>query len=156
MQAVVSKTKTEARSTQISKTKHPKLKTCLHFKNTRKFLVKSPMLIQKESSTMTFIECSSKLIRLWIVPVVADLYKSTIRKGFILSIGQPSWFSCNYARHAGTDQKVACVASVSSQDIARKSPFLFFYFCSCSNFRAITRLETLATQATWQGTVSCF
>ena len=35
MQAVVSKTKTEARSTQILKTKHPKLETCLHFKNTR-------------------------------------------------------------------------------------------------------------------------
>ena len=59
-----SKTKTEARSTQISKTKHPKLEneapksrkrstqnskgkhpkleTCLSFKNTRQSLVKSP------------------------------------------------------------------------------------------------------------------
>ena len=71
----VSKTKTQARSTQISKmkhqnleneapksgkrstqnskTKHPKLETCLPFKNTRQSLVKSPMLIQQESSTIT-------------------------------------------------------------------------------------------------------
>ena len=28
------------------------------------------------------------------------------------------------------------------------SPFHFFFFCSSSNFRAVTRLETLATQAT--------
>ena len=50
MQAVFSKTKTEARSRQISKTKHPKFKTCVHFKNTRQSLVKSPMLIQQELS----------------------------------------------------------------------------------------------------------
>ena len=36
-----SKTKTEARSTQISKTKHPKLETCLSYKNTRQSLFKS-------------------------------------------------------------------------------------------------------------------
>ena len=34
--------KTRKRSTQISKTKHPKLETCLSFKNTRQSLVKSP------------------------------------------------------------------------------------------------------------------
>ena len=27
-----------------------------------------------------------------------------------------------------------------------------FFFCFCSNFRAITRLETLATQAMWKRT----
>ena len=34
--------KSRKRSTQISKTKHPKLETCLSFKNTRQSLVKSP------------------------------------------------------------------------------------------------------------------
>ena len=62
---------------------------------------------------------------------------------------------------------LACIASVSSQvrreswDESKKkkewqafpllpspSPFhLLFFFCSRSNFRAVTRLETLATQA---------
>ena len=39
---VVSKTKTEAGSTQISKTKHLGLETCLSFKSTRESLYKSP------------------------------------------------------------------------------------------------------------------
>ena len=34
--------KTRKRGTQISKAKHPKLETCLSFKNTRQSLVKSP------------------------------------------------------------------------------------------------------------------
>ena len=34
--------KSRKRSTQKSKTKHPKLETCLSFKNTRQSLVKSP------------------------------------------------------------------------------------------------------------------
>ena len=50
-----------------------------------------------------------------------------------------------------TSRKLACVASVSSRGSSRKlgqeqknkKPF----FCFRSNFRAITRLETLATQA---------
>ena len=53
------------------------------------------------------------------------------------------------------DQKLACVASVSSRGSSRKlgqeqkKMNLFFqpFFCFRSNFRAITRLETLATQA---------
>ena len=45
--------KTRKRSTQESKTKHPKLETCLSFKNTRQSLVKSPMLTQQKSSTVT-------------------------------------------------------------------------------------------------------
>ena len=45
--------KTRKRSTQKSKTKHPKLETCLSFKNTRQSLVKSPMLTQQKSSTIT-------------------------------------------------------------------------------------------------------
>ena len=45
--------KSRKRSTQISKTKYPTLETCLPFKNTRQSLVKSPMLIQQESSTIT-------------------------------------------------------------------------------------------------------
>ena len=44
--------KTRKRSTQESKTKHPKLETCLSFKNTRQSLVKSPMLTQQKSSTV--------------------------------------------------------------------------------------------------------
>ena len=67
-----SKTKTEARSTQISKMEHPNLENearknrkrstqnsktrhpkRLSFKNTRQFLVKSPMLTQQKSSTIT-------------------------------------------------------------------------------------------------------
>ena len=39
---VVSETKTEARGTQISKTKHLSLETCLSFKSTRETLYKSP------------------------------------------------------------------------------------------------------------------
>ena len=45
--------KTRKRSTQKSKTKHPKLETFLSFKNTRQSLVKSRMLTQQKSSTMT-------------------------------------------------------------------------------------------------------
>ena len=45
--------KTRKRSTQKSKTKHPKLETCLSFKNTIQSLVKSPMLTQQKSSTIT-------------------------------------------------------------------------------------------------------
>ena len=45
--------KSRKRSTQKSKTKHPKLETCLSFKNTRQSLVKSPMLTQQKSSTIT-------------------------------------------------------------------------------------------------------
>ena len=33
-------------------TKHPKFKTCVHFKNARQSLVKSLMPIQQESSTI--------------------------------------------------------------------------------------------------------
>ena len=49
---------------------------------------------------------------------------------------------------------LACVASVSSRGSSRKlgqeqkKKKGFFSFCFRSNFRAITRLETLATQAT--------
>ena len=42
--------KNRKRSTQNSKTRHPKR---LSFKNTRQFLVKSPMLTQQKSSTIT-------------------------------------------------------------------------------------------------------
>ena len=59
---------------------------------------------------------------------------------------------------------VACVSSVSSRvrreswdesffflkiwnDGGEKGNLPFFFFCSCSNFRAITPLETLATRA---------
>ena len=47
---------------------------------------------------------------------------------------------------------VACVASVSSRGSSRKLGEQkkmndLFFFCFRSNFRAITRLETLATQA---------
>ena len=45
--------KTRKRSTQKSKTKHPKLETFLSLKNTRQSLVKSPMLTQQKSSTIT-------------------------------------------------------------------------------------------------------
>ena len=45
--------KSEAESTQISKTKHPNLETCLPFKNMRQSLVKSPMVIQQEPSAIT-------------------------------------------------------------------------------------------------------
>ena len=45
--------KSRKRSTQNSKTKHPNLETCLSFKNTRQSLVKSPMLTQQKSSTIT-------------------------------------------------------------------------------------------------------
>ena len=45
--------KSRKRNTKNWKTKHPSLETCLSFKNTRQFLVKSPMLIQQESSTIT-------------------------------------------------------------------------------------------------------
>ena len=45
--------KSRKRSTQNSKTKHPKLETCLSFKNTRQSLLKSPMLTQQKSSTIT-------------------------------------------------------------------------------------------------------
>ena len=38
---------------QKSKTKHPKLETFLSLKNTRQSLVKSPMLTQQKSSTIT-------------------------------------------------------------------------------------------------------
>ena len=45
---------------------------------------------------------------------------------------------------------IACVASVSSRGSSRKlgQEHQPFFFCFRSNFRAITRLETLATQAT--------
>ena len=46
--------------------------------------------------------------------------------------------------------KVACVASVSSRGSSRKLGQEHFR----SNFRAITRLETLATQATSKGACS--
>ena len=58
-----SKTKTEAPSTQISKTKHPKFETCLSFKNTRQSLVKSPMLTQQKSSTIINRKCSLGLFK---------------------------------------------------------------------------------------------
>ena len=45
--------KTRKRSTQDPKTKHPKLETFLSLKNTRQSLVKSPMLTQQKSSTIT-------------------------------------------------------------------------------------------------------
>ena len=45
--------KNRKRSTQNSKTRHPKRETCLSFKNTRQFLVKSSMLTQQKSSTIT-------------------------------------------------------------------------------------------------------
>ena len=45
--------KSRKRNTKNWKTKHPSLETCLSFKNTRQFLVKSPVLIQQESSTIT-------------------------------------------------------------------------------------------------------
>ena len=45
--------KTRKRSTQNSKTKHPKLETCLSFKNTWQSLVKSPMPTQQKSNTIT-------------------------------------------------------------------------------------------------------
>ena len=52
-----------------------------------------------------------------------------------------------------TGAKLACVASVSarvrreSRDESEKKKE---FFCSRSNFRAITRLETLATQAIYK------
>ena len=58
-------------------------------------------------------------------------------------------FSVPLGFHSSPGEKLACVASVSSRGSSRKpgqeqkKPF----FCFCSNFRAITRLETLATQA---------
>ena len=45
-----------------------------------------------------------------------------------------------------TDLRIACVASVSAR-VRRESWEISIFFCSRSNFRAITRLETLATQA---------
>ena len=47
-------------------------------------------------------------------------------------------------------ESLACVASVSSRGSFRKlgQEQKTIFFCFCSNFRAITRLETLATQAT--------
>ena len=58
-------------------------------------------------------------------------------------------FSIPLGFHSSTGEKLACVANVSSRGSSRKpgqeqkKPF----FCFRSNFRAITRLETLATQA---------
>ena len=63
---------------------------------------------------------------------------------------------------------IACVASVSSRvrreswDESKKKGMTgegegneFFFFCSRSNFRAVARLETLATQATKMTSERC-
>ena len=55
--------KIRKRNTQISKTKHPRLETCLSFKNTRQSFVKSPIVIQQESQARQRIECRSKLFK---------------------------------------------------------------------------------------------
>ena len=57
--------------------------------------------------------------------------------------------------------RVACVASVSSRvrreswdESKKKRKDATFFFCSRSNFRAVTRLEKLATQATVESNFS--
>ena len=53
-----------------------------------------------------------------------------------------------------TGWKLACVASISSRGSSRKLGQEQPFFCFLSNFRAITRLETLATQASWKHTLA--